>query len=135
MSRTTLRIMPKLNTKTLSRHIQHMTKETLRPLPNVLPHPTTMCSSNSFSAPATIAFPIFGGYELMPQVCVTSFPKHQSHFPSKSWLNNPILRIPKPFASTGHTTFSQATSEYLNTSVDLPHRKFLYYYYWIEWIL
>ena len=55
-----------------------------------------------------------------------SFPKGQSHFPSKAWLNNPIIQIPKTPASTGHTTFSQATSEYLNTLVDLPYRKFLW---------
>ena len=65
-NRTAPRVVPDSNTNTLSYRIHHMTKETLFSFPNFLPCPTTMCLSDSSSAPISSSLPIFGGYNLTP---------------------------------------------------------------------
>ena len=65
-NKTTPRVVPEPNTNILSCHMHHMTKETLCTFPNFLPHPTTMCLSDNFSAPISSSLPIFGGYNLKP---------------------------------------------------------------------
>ncbi|KAL4651978.1 hypothetical protein ACB092_01G199800 [Castanea dentata] len=116
--------MPESDTKTLTCRIQHMTKETLTPFLMFfhIPHPCAPLTTLAHHPP--LASPYLEAITCLHK-CVTSFPNRQSHFPSKAWLNNPIFQIPKPLDSTGYTTFSQATSENLKTSLDLPQGKFL----------
>lgn len=76
-----------------------------------------MSPSTISNAPAPLASPYLDAITWHHKQ-LTFFLNRHNHLQSKAWLNNPIFRIPKPPASTGKHTLSQATDGYLNSSSD-----------------
>ena len=117
--------MPKKSAGAIPHHKSQMIGEALPTVINTMPKTAPMGPSTYFRIPTPLTLFYLVAITLH-QRCEPSWPNLHNHFPKRAWLKWTKFLTPKPPASRGEHTFSQATKECLKHSSEDPHKKFLW---------